>query len=86
MELTRALTTLENARMEWNSARLKFPVLSGSAQDGSATAPATDPSAGSLFGPKSFGELCRIGLGLTWPVGAVGILILVVLVLMLVRR
>src|SRR3954468_21418039 len=29
VELTRALTTLENARMEWNSARLKFSVLSG---------------------------------------------------------
>src|SRR5215471_11623945 len=28
-ELTRALTCLENARMEWNAARLKFPVLSG---------------------------------------------------------
>jgi len=28
-ELTRALTTLENARMEWNSARLKWPVLDG---------------------------------------------------------
>src|SRR5262249_17517 len=27
-ELTRALTVLENARMEWNAARLKFPVLS----------------------------------------------------------
>ena len=29
MELTRALTTVENARMEWNSARLKIPVLAG---------------------------------------------------------
>src|SRR5271157_3316881 len=29
VELTRALTTLENARMEWNSARLKFAVLGG---------------------------------------------------------
>jgi len=29
VELTRALTTIENARMEWNSARLKFPLLSG---------------------------------------------------------
>src|SRR6266498_5980960 len=28
-ELTRALTAIENGRMEWNSARLKFPVLSG---------------------------------------------------------
>ena len=29
IELTRALTTIENARMEWNSARLKLPVLAG---------------------------------------------------------
>src|SRR5262245_10313321 len=29
VSLTRALTTLENARMEWNSARLKFPLLTG---------------------------------------------------------
>src|SRR6266850_871124 len=28
VELTRALTIIENARMEWNTARLKFPVLS----------------------------------------------------------
>src|SRR5271154_4979259 len=27
-ELTRALTAIENARMEWNSARLKLPALS----------------------------------------------------------
>ena len=32
-ELTRALTAVENARMEWNAARLKFPVLSSPAQD-----------------------------------------------------
>src|ERR1043165_3759639 len=31
VELTRALTAVENARMEWNSARLKFPLLSGKA-------------------------------------------------------
>jgi hypothetical protein len=29
VELTRALTTIENARMEWNSARLKLPALAG---------------------------------------------------------
>src|ERR1051325_11163506 len=34
VELTRALTVVENARMEWNAARLKFPVLSGSEQNG----------------------------------------------------
>src|ERR1043166_6257155 len=32
-ELTRGLTTLENARLEWNSARLKFVQLSGVHQD-----------------------------------------------------
>ena len=37
MELTRALTALENARMEWNTARLKFPILSGPAPEGSAS-------------------------------------------------
>ncbi|MGN6643311.1 MAG: hypothetical protein ACTHKU_09985, partial [Verrucomicrobiota bacterium] len=29
IELTRALTAIENARMEWNTARLKYPLLSG---------------------------------------------------------
>ena len=28
VELTRALTVIENSRLEWNAARLKFPVLS----------------------------------------------------------
>src|SRR5213075_134164 len=29
LELTRALTVIDNARMEWNAARLKWPLLSG---------------------------------------------------------
>src|SRR6185369_10142831 len=28
-ELSRALAVVENARMEWNTARLRFPILSG---------------------------------------------------------
>jgi hypothetical protein len=71
-ELTRALTALENARMEWNAARLKFPVLSGPAQDGSVTGTAVAPQA-SLLAAHSFGELCRIGLALTWPLAAVAL-------------
>src|SRR3954462_13955315 len=40
VELTRSLTALENARMEWNSARLKLPVLSGEhAENNGASAP-----------------------------------------------
>ena len=66
IELTRALTTIENARMEWNSARLKLPVLAGEAaqktEAGAAPAPAVSPFAG-----MSFGELCRFGLAMTWP-------------------
>ena len=35
IELTRALTTIENARMEWNSARLKLPGLVRRGEGGS---------------------------------------------------
>src|SRR5512140_1991950 len=65
-ELTRALTALENARMEWNTARLKFPILSSPPQDGSASNPSGAVPTASLLAAHSFGELCRIGLGLTW--------------------
>src|SRR5580658_7387331 len=37
MELTRALTTIENARMEWNSARLKLPALAGESKPATVT-------------------------------------------------
>src|SRR6185436_6954511 len=37
VELTRALTIIENARMEWNTARLKFPVLSNVSSEGGGT-------------------------------------------------
>jgi|SRR3984957_5781530 len=84
MELTRALTIVENARMEWNSARLKLPALEGeSAQNksetGSAPAPIVSP-----FANLSFGELCKIGLAMTWPLlivalGALGIFVAILL-------
>src|SRR5262245_67156 len=67
VELTRALTAVENGRMEWNSARLKFPVLTGE-KTVVANAPG-DPAAVDAFpvGNRSFGELCKLGLALTWP-------------------
>ncbi|HSH94966.1 MAG TPA: hypothetical protein VK968_12525, partial [Roseimicrobium sp.] len=46
-ELTRALTTLDNARMEWNGARLKWTKLDGALPDGAAeggTGPAKVPN------------------------------------------
>ena len=67
-ELTKALTTLENARMEWNSARLKFEVLSGKTPQAVATPSTAELTPVSLFSNCSGLELCRLGLALTWPV------------------
>ena len=84
VELTRALTTLENARLEWNSARLKFGVLSS--EDAKAAAAAAAPNSGRpLWAAHSFGELCKLGLAFTWPVALVALLGLGVLVAILLR-
>ena len=81
MELTRALTTIENARMEWNSARLKISALAGETKK--AAAPLEKgfiPAASSSLADLSFFQLCKIGLALTWPLllvllGALGVFI-----------
>jgi chromosome segregation ATPase len=88
VELTRGLTTLENARMEYNGARLKFPVLSGAAAQAAASAE-SGPAGGvapALISGRSFGELCRLGFALTWPVALVGVAILAALVVFLLRK
>jgi hypothetical protein len=83
-ELTRALTTIENARMEWNAARLKFSVLSGRTEDPDVAAPAA--AAGLPLANRSFGELCKIGFALTWPLTLVAVIALGVFVALLLRR
>ena len=85
IELTRALTTLENARMEWNAARLKLPVLEGEAK-GAAEAEAAPAPAVSPFAGLSVGELCKIGLAMTWPLALVALVALGVLIVVLMRR
>src|ERR1039457_1278446 len=83
IELTRALTTIENARMEWNSARLKISALAGETKN--AAAPLEQNSAAApppLLADLGFFRLCKIGLGLTWPLlpaalGALGVFIAV---------
>jgi hypothetical protein len=86
-ELTRALTTIENARMEWNGARLKWTVLNG--ESGTSTA---DSAAGGapfgqqLFAGRSLRELCRVGLALTWPLATVALLALIALTVVLLKR
>ena len=81
VELTRALTAIENARMEWNSARLKFTVLNGETVQPEA-APATPESfAQNLLRERSYAELCKMGLALTWPIALVGVVIVLVMLL-----
>lgn len=83
-ELTRALTTIENARMEWNSARLKFNVLTGESTPlDKGTASATAPA--SHLAGLSLRDLARLGLALTWPLAGVGLLALIVFVALLLR-
>jgi uncharacterized membrane protein YccC len=82
-ELTRALTAIENARMEWNSARLKFTLLNGAAAEPAPAAPPPEEFAQTFLRERSYAELCKMGLALTWPVFLVG---LAVVVVMLLRR
>ncbi len=72
-ELTRALTTLENARMEWNSARLKWPVLDGALKMEPEKPEAPAGALGVLEG-KSFFDLCKLGLALSWPVAVAALI------------
>ena len=80
VQLTRNLTTIENARMELNSARLKWPLLNGNLDDVCERfiAPIQDSTTAMVM-PKSFGQLCLWGLALTWPILLIGSVIVAVL-------
>ena len=82
-ELSRALGAADHARMEWNSARLKYPVLSANpqAEPAPGAAPAKKPA--SWLEGKSFLELAWLGLALTWPIAVAGLAIFLTL---LIRR
>ncbi len=80
-ELSRALGQVDHARMEWNSARLKFAVLSG---DGAVPRSEGAAEGAEPFPPatrRSFLELARMGLALTWPIALAGLAIFVTLLL-----
>jgi hypothetical protein len=79
IELTRANTTIESARMEWNSARLKWPVLS---PENLERAEAKEAAKAHVpLAERGFMELCRFGIALTWPILA-GIAALIVVLLL----
>jgi len=84
-ELSRALACVENARMEWNAARLRFPLLSGQPTGGAQpTLPKGAPS--SALQEMSLGQLCKVGLALTWPLALVALLALGLMVFLVLRH
>ena|SRR6185369_860551 len=86
VEVTRALTIIDNSRMEWNASRLKWPLLAGPPQttepEGSTAERTAPPSLDSL----GFLQLCRMGLALTWPLAIVALAGLGVFIFILLGR
>jgi hypothetical protein len=86
-ELTRALTVIENARMEHNSALQKFTILNGESvtPDKNTRNQSGGPSGFHLGGhgleQQSLGQLCKLGLALTWPLALVALIVGMLLVL-----
>ena len=86
LELTRALTTIENARMEWNSARLKFSALSPENLEAAAAASGGKPRSAQPFQGMSFLELGKLGLALGWPFLVAMLVVMGVVGALLLRR
>jgi hypothetical protein len=85
VEITRALTVVDNARMEWNTARLKWPGFSDPAPNTNDLPVHEKPPVSSLE-TLGFLQLCRIGLALTWPLAVAALGAIVVLAVVLFRR
>ena len=85
VELTRALTAIENARMEWNAAQLKWPILSGGTEPESA-AGNEGKTAPAALRELSFSQLARLGLAFTWPLAAIALAVGAVVAVALLRR
>ncbi len=81
-ELTKALATIENARMEWNSARLKWTRLDGTASPETHSSPQNQ----SLnISPPSISYV-KLGLAIAWPVAAALLLGFLGVIIVLLRR
>jgi hypothetical protein len=85
VELTRALTIVENARMEWNSARLKTPALAGETKPAAAGEDSAKTMAATPLAELPFGQLCKIGIALSFPLIA-AIIAIAVFAAVLLRK
>lgn len=83
IELTRALTTLENARMEWNSVRVKFPVVERTPEEQEAAEQRAARAGNPFLQQQDWPQLFRLGIALTWPLVLLGLAIFVVLAMKL---
>jgi chromosome segregation ATPase len=83
-ELTRALTTIENARLEFNGARLKWPILDGKTP--AELTQETEAGGAASLAQLPLGKLCKLGLALTWPIAVVALIALGVFLLLWFRR
>ena len=83
-ELARALAAIENARMEWNQARLAWSVL----EEGSASAgqPAGSAAPVSLLTGLTTAQLARLGLAFNWPVALLGLAVFALAVVLAFKR
>lgn len=84
-ELTRALTTIENARREYMGACRSWPVLDAKGTD-TETRPGSPSDTVRALASLPMMTLCRLGLALTWPVAFASLIGVVVLVVVSVRR
>jgi hypothetical protein len=82
LELTRGLTAMENARHEWNGALEKWPRLHGIREDVVPSPDGSMPTPKLSLTEQTFGQLCRLGFALTWPIA---LAIFSVLLVMLFR-
>jgi hypothetical protein len=85
VELTRGLTVIENARHEWSLARQKFPILSGITETEGAPRTQMAPASPNWMAGQSLGQLCKLGLALTWPLAAAVVFVGCLLILFLKR-
>ena len=86
-ELTTALSLLENARMEWNSARIKILSLDGT--NTTTTSQNSNELPISTFFEKinnlSFSQVFKLGIILQWPI-LLGVLLIFSLILIVLLK
>jgi len=83
-ELARALAAIENARMEWNQARLAWPVL-----ESGSSAPGQNSPASTTVSPLaglSAAQWARLGLAFNWPVALLGLGVFALAVVLALKR